>query len=136
MLAVVGVVAVAGIVWAIGTTLMDRHPGADGGAKPVDSKATQAEPSPDTSQRPSAEARSEVVTISQEGNGSIQFPASVAAIHGANPMKTFQQGEAVIENWTSSDDWLEWSFNVVKPGAFRVEVSYKLIRVATAERTS
>ena len=122
VVAVIGVIAVAGLVWGIGTTLMNQGGVAAKNASP------QSESSGNGSTESSPAADSAPVKIYQEGNGNIHFPASVAKIHGNSPQTTFANGESVIENWRSTDDWLEWQFLVITPGMFRVVTSYSLDR--------
>ena len=64
--------------------------------------------------------------MNQEADGSVGFPLTVAQLHGdAIQLKSDEQSD-VIENWVSDDDWLSWDFRLIRPGAFRLEIGYRL----------
>lgn len=74
----------------------------------------------------------EAVLVSQEGSGEINLLASVAQTHGPELEMPYQDGQTVISNWNSPRQWMNWRFNVIRPGVFRVLVEYQ---VAAGEPT-
>lgn len=65
------------------------------------------------------------VVIAQEGNGSVNLTAASARWTSTNlELATSASGETSIVGWTGADDTVEWTFRVVKPDVFRVEVTY------------
>ena len=74
---------------------------------------------------PPPKPKDEPVLIEQEGSGQINFPASLAQIHGDSPQVEVLGDDILITNWTSADDWLSWRFHLARPGIFRVYIQYR-----------
>ena len=62
--------------------------------------------------------------LAQEGNGQINFPASVAKLLGPTLTLHVEGPDPVITGWTGDDDAVSWDFRVVRPDIFRVEITY------------
>jgi hypothetical protein len=116
------IVVVAGLVWGIGRTLPKRAvvtkpPVEDPELRPEDDPPpVVVEPLPP-----------DPVVINQEASGAINFPASVATLHGDNLQLQIRGSEGVIEGWTSQENWLSWEFKVVSLPAnpfFKVLITY------------
>ncbi len=119
------VILVAGAVWLIGGGLSTS------GGVQNDSTARQPQPQPKQPVVPTEHTPKEIikppvddVIVKQEGDRGFNFPASVATIHGSTAQLVTRGDTSVISNWTSSDDWLSWEYQVTDPGFFSVEVEY------------
>jgi alpha-L-fucosidase len=60
-----------------------------------------------------------VTELQQQPGGKISLPAHLAEIHGTTA-KLDTRG--VMEHWTSTNDWVDWKFQVSQPGAFEVNL--------------
>lgn len=70
---------------------------------------------------------SKPVLIYQETNGSVNLDASFAQLHGPSIGLGISGNVNVIDAWESMDDWVSWTFKVVKvppQGIFHVNVTY------------
>jgi alpha-L-fucosidase len=59
----------------------------------------------------------------QQGSGTVFLPAHLAELHCpdiATPMHVSQGG--LLDRWTSTKNWLSWTFRLARPGRFRVEL--------------
>lgn len=126
--AVIGaVLMVAGAVWGLGRQ-WGRSEISE--VTPEDSMVEPSEEgdSPDDDPKEPSKSRSDDlpkdVVIAQEGNGQINFPATVAKLHGPSLTLKVEGPEPVVTGWTSDADEVRWDFRVVKPDIFRVEVTY------------
>jgi len=54
----------------------------------------------------------------------VELAAKSAVIHGSVARYELLQGVGNICYWTEQNDWLDWSFNVDKSGAYVVELKY------------
>lgn len=61
--------------------------------------------------------------VLQEGSGELNLPPAAAALSGATTLKT-AISENVITGWASADDAATWKFKLLRPGFFRLELSY------------
>lgn len=128
--AVIAAVAiVAGIVWGVGQAL--RSPGElDDSATAAVEGGSEGENAGDepgdtpTKPAPPADDYPSEVILSQEGNGDVNFPASVAQLHGESLTLNVEGPDPVIAGWTGDADSVSWDFRVVKPDIFRVEITY------------
>lgn len=69
----------------------------------------------------------EPILLYQEANGSINFDASFAQLHGPTIQLGVSGSVNVLTDWESMDDWVSWRFKVVKvppQGIFHVRVTY------------
>jgi hypothetical protein len=66
----------------------------------------------------------EPVMIEQEGDGSFNFPATLAKLEGATLKRINQGSDGVITNWSNKDDSISWEFNVTKFGFFKAQLEY------------
>jgi len=57
-------------------------------------------------------------------NGKLDFPVTLAQLHGESLAVEVQHGRSVVAGWKSTQEYLEWTFRVEKPGVFRVRVHY------------
>lgn len=67
------------------------------------------------------------VLIFQEADGSVNLDASFAQLHGPTLRLGIAGNVNVIDEWESTDDWVSWTFKVVKvppQGIFHVQVTY------------
>jgi hypothetical protein len=120
--AVIGaVLLVAGVVWGVG-----RNWGrsAISEVAPDDSTTLSPDDDPSDPDKKPADDYPKDVVIAQEGNGQINFPATVAKLNGPSLALQVEGPEPVITGWTSDADEARWDFRVVKPDIFRVEVTY------------
>lgn len=85
------------------------------GSKGTGSDREQPEPPPD----PAAKA----TVVMQEGSGELSLPPSAAALVGATSLK-IDISENVLSGWTSADDAAIWKFKLLRPGFFKLELSY------------
>ncbi|MGA2328272.1 MAG: alpha-L-fucosidase [Bryobacteraceae bacterium] len=59
-----------------------------------------------------------VTTLLQQPDASITLPAYLAQVHPAQGAQLRFDNRGVVERWTNKDEWLEWEFQVTKPGTF------------------
>ncbi|MBP85300.1 MAG: hypothetical protein CMJ64_01065 [Planctomycetaceae bacterium] len=67
------------------------------------------------------------VVVYQEGNGSVNFDAAFAQLHGPSITREQMSNLDVLTRWESMDDWVSWKFKIVKlppQGVFLVRVTY------------
>ena len=70
---------------------------------------------------------SKVVLLFQEADGRVNLDASFAQLHGPTLRLGMAGNVNVIDEWESMDDWVSWTFKVVKSppqGIFQVRVTY------------
>jgi len=134
IVAVASVIVIAIVVWAVGTSFAKQKKKIDvvltskarlNSLKNQDNKLDKSD---------GGLTDDEGITIVQEGDGSFNFPASIATIHGKNARLDNHDGNGLITNWSTKDDWLSWRFNVVKGGIFRVQVTYLIEKSSSGGR--
>ena len=114
-----GIAVVAIVVWAIGRSRSGDEPNNGNVAE------TQTDNAKDTSVKPILPKE---IVISQEANGDVHFPASVAGLSGQTAKLETQGSEQVVTNWIKVEEQLTWKFKLVRlgdRGQFKVEVTYK-----------
>ena len=131
--AVAGVVVIAVVVWAVGTSLATQKVKTRV-KQTIDTDQASRKNKDDGSKVKASRKDDEKISIVQEGDGSFNFPASVATVHGKNLRLDQREGEGLITNWSSKDDWLSWNFNVIKGGFFRAEVAYLVDKTSNGGR--
>jgi alpha-L-fucosidase len=62
------------------------------------------------------------LSITQEKDGSVKIPASEAILHGKTVQYESGGGRDNIGYWTNPDDWVDWQFEMKKPGTFNITV--------------
>ncbi len=60
------------------------------------------------------------LSITQEKDGSVKIPASEAILHGKTVQYESGGGRDNIGYWTNPDDWVDWQFEMKKPGTFNI----------------
>jgi hypothetical protein len=60
-----------------------------------------------------------VTKLQQQPDASVTLPAYLATLHGKQ-MRFDMRG--VAERWFSKDDWMEWEFQVSRPGTYELSV--------------
>lgn len=60
------------------------------------------------------------VPLAQKSDGSIDLPASEAALHGSTLQYESGGGHDNIGYWTNPEDWVDWEFTISHPGKFEV----------------
>lgn len=73
------------------------------------------------------EPEDDPVLVYQEGDGRVNFDAAFAQLHGPTIVLGQMSNVDVMTRWESMDDWVSWSFKVIKvppQGVFRVQVTY------------
>jgi alpha-L-fucosidase len=68
----------------------------------------------------------ESASLSQRPDGSILLTAGDAVIMGSTAQLEAHGTEQNIGYWTNTGDFLRWSFRVIQPGKFNVELKYAL----------
>ncbi|MFO0870908.1 MAG: hypothetical protein U0935_18425 [Pirellulales bacterium] len=68
--------------------------------------------------------------LTQEGTGELHFASSTATLLGTGLTLTPQGEESVIAGWSAIDHGLSWNFRVLKPGFFKVELTYAALDTA------
>ncbi|MCS6862011.1 MAG: hypothetical protein NZT92_17020, partial [Abditibacteriales bacterium] len=58
--------------------------------------------------------------LTQSADGSLTLPAIEALLHGEMIQYESGHNRNNIGFWTNPNDWVEWEFNVTKPGKFNV----------------
>ena len=77
-----------------------------------------------TEKKDSSTDLSTEVVVNQEGTGEIGLAATVATLHGKTIRCEVNGLEGQIASWTDPQDWVSWKFKILKPGYFRVDVTY------------
>jgi arylsulfatase A len=85
-------------------------------------KAVQAQmPSPN----PDYDSANDVFpahVIKQAADGTLVLHAKDVAIHGTTVRYEPQPHKNTVGYWTKADDWVSWEFQIVRTGAYRVEI--------------
>ena len=113
----IGVLLIAGGIWGasryffppVENTDIVNNPEGSGGE----------EPKPETPPDPAAKA----TVVLQEGSGELSLPPSAAALTGATSLK-IAISENVLSGWTSADDAATWKFKLLRPGFFKLDLTY------------
>jgi alpha-L-fucosidase len=58
--------------------------------------------------------------LTQAADGSLSLPAAEAILHGETIQYEAGRNRNNVGFWTNPNDWVEWQFNVTKPGKFNV----------------
>lgn len=58
----------------------------------------------------------------QQPDGTVTLPAFLGNMHRSSDQGLRFDSRGVAERWTSKDDWLDWQFKVMRPGAFDVVI--------------
>ena len=61
--------------------------------------------------------------VLQEGSGELSLPPSAAALAGTTSLK-IAVSEHVLSGWTSAEDAATWKFKLLRPGFFKLDMSY------------
>ena len=61
-------------------------------------------------------------SLQQQPDGTITLPAHLSGLHKSPSSKMQPDSRGVMERWTSTQDWVEWSFKVNAPRTFDVEM--------------
>ena len=79
----------------------------------------EPETKPETPPDPAAKA----TVVLQEGSGELSLPPSAAALAGATSLK-IAISENVLGGWTSAEDAATWKFKLLRPGFFKLDLTY------------
>jgi len=112
--------AAAGLAAAIVHQRSDHDNGGNSGGRSTFELTQQPRSGPAKPQR-------DAVLLHQEGDGRVNFTATVAQLHGPNIRLAVMNDVDVITDWNSMDDWLSWRFKIVRlppQGIFHVHVTY------------
>lgn len=122
------VVLIAGGTFAIGRYLFQRR-----GAAPVPVAAHRpsiesAEENPeDSGSQPSTGAKrsrpSAKIVVMQEGSGDVNLTPATAALTGEVKLTPTGPGE-LLSGWSQPGDEAVWTFKLLEPGFFELEVTY------------
>jgi alpha-L-fucosidase len=61
-----------------------------------------------------------IVPLAQDDDGSISLMAADATLHGDTVKYENGDGKDNVGFWTNPQDWIDWTFQVTKPGRFKV----------------
>jgi len=61
--------------------------------------------------------------LRQRMDGGLTLPAIEAVVHGDVARYESRGGKGYIGYWTSAGDWVEWSFEMRRPGRYAIELS-------------
>lgn len=114
----VGALLIAALVWSIGRSLQQDVTG-----NPPQDAAIPRGPDP------AAPTTGKIAV--QQASGKIYLTPQNAEIHGSSPQIVSDNGQFVITDWTSDEDWLSWQFQVRRGGIFRVRLTYAVHDDAT-----
>ena len=104
--------------------------GKSGRPEPTSTSTKESTPPPSSSNRANEsrsktpDADSDPTVVRQEANGKLNFPVTLAQLHGESLQVEVQHDRSVVTGWKSSQEYLEWNFRLEKPGVFRVRVHY------------
>jgi hypothetical protein len=115
----VGVLLIAGGIWGAGKYLTPGMETPDGSGKTAANGEHPLEPEPP----PNPAAKATVVL--QEGSGDLNLPPSAAALIGETRLK-IAISEHVLTGWASPDDAAIWKFKLLRPGFFKLELTYAI----------
>ncbi|MEQ8789428.1 MAG: hypothetical protein RIC55_24250 [Pirellulaceae bacterium] len=104
----------------------DTHPTADGDALPAADGGGDVATS-DESPPPAGDGDDipgQVELIRPTAGNVLEFTAAAAELHGPELRRDTLASQQVVTNWTSTDNWLTWRFEVDKPGLYQVQVTY------------
>jgi hypothetical protein len=79
----------------------------------------EPETKPETPPDPAAKA----TVVLQEGSGELSLPPSAAVLVGATSLKIVIS-ENVLRGWTSAEDAAMWKFKLLRPGFFKLDLTY------------
>lgn len=112
------VLLIAGGIWGAGKYLTPKIETPDGS----DKTAANGEQPPDADPEPPDPAAKATVVL-QEGSGDMNLPPSAAALIGETRLK-IAVSENVLTGWASPDDAAIWKFKLLRPGFFKLELTY------------
>lgn len=116
----IAVLLIAGGIWGAGKYFFPPAENTDVVTNPEGSSGEeQPEAKPEVPPDPAAKA----TVVMQEGSGELSLPPSAAALVGATSLK-IDISENVLSGWTSADDAAIWKFKLLRPGFFKLELSY------------
>ena len=73
--------------------------------------------------------------LGQDYDGSLILPAAEARTHGQSIKYEVGDGHDNIGFWTDSNDWIDWQYQVTKPGKFAVSAEIAALQTASFELT-
>jgi hypothetical protein len=108
----IAVLLIAGGIWGTSRYLFPPDEGTETVGVELEAKP---EPPPD----PLAKA----TVVLQEGSGELSLPPSAAVLVGATSLKIVIS-ENVFSGWTSAEDAAMWKFKLLRPGFFKLDLTY------------
>lgn len=108
----IGILLIAGGIWGASRYFFPPEEGTE-----IVGEGPEAKPETP----PDPEAKATVVL--QEGSGELSLPPSAAALAGATSLK-IAISENVLSGWTSADDAAMWKFKLLRPGFFKLDLTY------------
>src|SRR6185436_13298760 len=78
---------------------------------------------PETKPEMPPDPAAKATVVLQEGSGELSLPPSAAALAGATSLK-IAISENVLSGWTSAEDVATWKFKLLRPGFFKLDLTY------------
>jgi hypothetical protein len=113
------VLLIAGVIWGAGKYLTPKMETPDRS----DNTAADGDQPPDAEPELPPDPAAKATVVLQEGSGDLNLPPSAAALIGQTRLK-IAISENVLTGWASPDDEAIWKFKLLRPGFFKLELTY------------
>ena len=126
------VVLVALVTYGIGRVIWSRQQSADLPTEKVPVEETNPEevnpgehPAGQQPERPKQPHKKSVVVM-QEGSQDVNLTPATAALFGNVTLKP-TGGDELLDGWAQPGDQAQWTFRLLRPGFFRLELTYAAV---------